>query len=64
MAPVWVESADAAATVVHTAVAGGHPVPPVADIDRVWFELSDAFRRIYLGTTAEDALFGAADDIG
>ena len=64
MAPVWVEAADAAMTVVHTSVSAGHPVPPVADIDRIWFELTDAFRRIYLGTTAEDAMFGAADDIG
>ncbi len=63
-APVWPEVADSAAAVVLESVGSGHPMPPIADIDRVWFELSDAFRRIYLGTSVTDALFGAFDDIG
>lgn len=63
-APVWPEVADSAAGVVLESVATGHPVPPVADIDRIWFELSDAFRRIHTGTSVTDAMFGAFDDIG
>ncbi len=58
------EVASSAAAVVLESVASGHPVPPIADIDRVWFELSDAFRRIHAGTSVTDALFGAFDDIG
>ena len=63
-APVWPEAANDSMGVVLEAVAAGHPVPTVLDIDRIWFELTDAFRRIHAGTSAEDAMFGAADDIG
>ena len=63
-APVWPEAANDSMGVVHAAVAAGHPVPPVFDIDRIWLELTDAFRRIHAGTSAEDAMFGAGDDIG
>ena len=63
-APVWPSVASSTAIVVQQSVAAGDPVPPVADIDRIWFELGDAFRRIYDGTSVTDALFGAQDDIG
>ena len=62
-APVWPEAAGGSAAVVLEVAAAGHPVPPVADIDRIWFELSDAFRRIHAGTPVADALSGARDDI-
>jgi len=63
MAPVWPEAASSSAVVVLESVAAGHPLPPVDDIDRIWFELSDAFRRIHADTAVEDALFGAMEDI-
>jgi arabinogalactan oligomer / maltooligosaccharide transport system substrate-binding protein len=62
-APVRPEAAVEAMAMVLESVTTGDPVPPVADIDRIWFEVSDAFRRIYAGTTPEDAMFGALDDI-
>ncbi len=64
MAPVWPESAAGATAVVLAAATAGHPVPPIEDIDRIWFELADAFRRIHAGTPVTDAMFGAHDDIG
>lgn len=63
MAPVWTEAASSSATVVLESVATAHPLPIVDDIDRIWFELSDAFRRIHADTSVEDALFGAIGDI-
>jgi arabinogalactan oligomer/maltooligosaccharide transport system substrate-binding protein len=62
-APVWPEAGDPAMVAVLDSVSAGEIVPPVPDIDRIWFELSDAFRRIYLGTTPEDAMIGAVGDI-
>jgi maltose-binding protein MalE len=63
MAPVWPEATTDTSAVVLESVAAGHPVPTVADIDRIWFELGDAFRRIHTGATVADALFGAIEDI-
>jgi maltose-binding protein MalE len=62
-APVWPEAGDPAMVAVLDSVSAGEIVPAVPDIDRIWFELSDAFRRIYLGTTPEDAMIGAVGDI-
>ncbi len=63
IAPVWTDAADPAMAAVIASVSAGDTLPPVDDIDRIWFELSDAFRRIHIGTSPEDAMFGAADDI-
>lgn len=63
IAPVWTDAADPAMTAVIASAAGGHSYPPVDDIDRIWFEVSDAFRRIHIGTTPEAAMIGAEGDI-
>jgi len=63
IAPVWVDAADPAMAAVVSSVAAGHTLPPIDDIDRIWFEVSDAFRRIHIGTSPEDAMTGAVEDI-
>ncbi|MBI5157305.1 MAG: extracellular solute-binding protein [Acidimicrobiia bacterium] len=63
IAPVWSDAADPAMAAVVASAAAGHSLPIIDDIDRIWFEVSDAFRRIHIGTSPEDAMTGAVEDI-
>lgn len=62
-APVWGDNATDAQAAVLASIADGVPVPFVDAIDIALFEVADAFRRMYEGTTAASAMTGAEADI-